>query len=197
LQKYFWVKLNKPVRVEVLPYKKNPEFKNCARIYGPYRIYAHSLQSLKNMPKAKRASYSKFCFKKTYDDLYTTLIHEFIHSLTHINTNTGEIPKWIWEGISVSLSGETNSLNWKTRTINALKKYESIDICKYNISSRDVYSIGGAIISYLENKYLKLVQYLRKDINFKKASSFLKEYRQSCIVNTNLIVKYLKDGNQE
>ena len=196
LQKYFWVRLNKPVRVEVLPYKRNLEFKNCARIYGPYRIYAHSPQSLKEMPEDERAGYNKFCFKKTYGDLYTTLIHEFTHSLTHINTNTGKIPKWIWEGIAVSMSGEMDGNNWKKRVLNNLKNYKVINICKTNISSRDVYSVGGATISYLESKYpkltLKLVQHLRKDVDFKKADSFFKEYKQSCKIDSSSLIKYIE-----
>jgi len=196
LLKYFKVKLRKPVVIQVMPYQKNINFKNCARIYGPYKIYSHSPNSLKKMPMDERASYNSECFRSNYDDLYLTLIHEFTHSLTHINTNTGKIPKWIWEGIAVAVSGEMSTVKWKKRITKKLENYQEINLCQSNILENDIYYVSGATIGYLESRnpkfILKLVQHLRKDNDFTLAKSFLSSFKQTCKINVKSISSYLK-----
>lgn len=139
------------------------------------------------MKDEEKKDFNAFCITRSYDDLYYTLIHEFTHSLTHINTNTGKIPRWIWEGIAVSFSGQLEYTSMRKGLISRLKKYKKINICNSNISNKDVYFLGGAVISYLESLKpkltLSLVKHLREDIVFEHAKTFFSNFNIKCELN--------------
>jgi hypothetical protein len=148
LNKYFGISAPHPVSVEIFPIEKNPEFKNCARIYGPNRIYIHSPASIATDSLA--SALNPYCRSKTYSDLTFTIIHEYIHSRVLVLLGKNHLPTWIWEGISVALSGELNATKFHTETVNVLSKFDKLNLCNHDEMNRYPYQLGGAALFYLE-----------------------------------------------
>lgn len=148
INEYLEIAESPVVEIEIFPFHRNPDFKNCARIYGSKRIYAHSPSSLKS--QHSKSGINPYCFNKTYSDLKFTLVHEYVHTRILLLLGENHLPKWVWEGIAVSLSGELYLTNLRHEAIDTLNSTNSINACEENAFNRKPYQLGGMMLAYLE-----------------------------------------------
>jgi len=199
LDKYFKHKPKKDIEIRILPYKRNKSFKSCGRIYGPYRIYYHSLKSLKNLDFKIKKEFPSSCFKDSYNTLQYGIVHEYIHTLTWLYLGT-PAPKWLREGIAVSLSNQLKHLHfYRSWSINELRKEPEYNIC----SNQNVhpYLVSGPLFMYYEETHPffieKFLGFYKKNKNLNNIANFMKENNLSCTVSSSELVQMLKTLNKE
>lgn len=182
---YFGISTKTIINYEILPFWQNKEFKNCARIYGTKRIYAHSPQSFKNRKnEALALGINKFCMKRSYNDLFYTLIHEFVHQATY--TSLSKAPRWIWEGVAVALSGQLQNTSMGKWSISKIEKRKEINACT---SFKDLhpYMEAGIVFLLYEKKYKGFMKELINNqiLNQQKVAKFIAKKKLPCILSAN------------
>lgn len=147
LEQYFGISPQQPLSVQVMPVEENRHSRSCARTYGPSRIYAHSLESLKSLTLEQRKSFDAACFDRSYEDLKYTLVHEYVHALVLTLTTRG-LPRWLWEGAAVALSGQLEH----TKMGSLSKKHLDPSFCATGEITGDPYLVGGATLLAFERR---------------------------------------------
>lgn len=180
LERYFGISQDKKVLIQILPYEINHEFKNCARIYGPYRIYIHSIESLKNLSDKDKKSINPFCLEQSYEGLIISIFHEYVHSLTLIYIKNAEIPPWLWEGLAVYKAEFTTTSKLKTLAHLRLKTDLTWNICNGKWDPNDIYSIGGSIVAYMEKKQPGVILKLLACVSKTPVNTCLKKLSIRC-----------------
>lgn len=188
---YFAGDQTRKILVEILPFTKNKSFKSCARIYGPHRIYAHSPKYLQdNKEAAITSGINRFCTERNYNDLFYTLIHEFIHTETLILTKDAP-PRWIWEGIAVALSGQLSTSYGKS-CLKKISKRETINACK-EFEKIHEYMEAGPLFHYYESKKKGfIINFLkRNEFTLQAMAKYIKENSLQCEVSIKDLKNYM------
>jgi hypothetical protein len=194
LENYFGLPHNEKLLIQILPFKRNRDFKNCARIYGPEKIYAHSLESLKQS-KQSETNINNFCYEQDSNDLLYTLYHEYVHILTWRYLGHSNLPKWLWEGLAVALSDELKYTSSKKLAIKKLSSITEINFCASSFQNLPPYLIVGPFFYYLEKKkngiLLQLLKLASKnELNREK---FMSDLKMKCSVSSEEIIKEISN----
>lgn len=193
---YFELERSGKVKIQILPYFRNSEFKNCARVYGTSRIYAHSPKSLE--VGDLRSGINSYCLGQGYSGLKFTLVHEFIHTRTLLLTGDVQLPPWLWEGAAVALSGEVHLTRRRNEIFNELKAITSLNVCSNEEMNKKPYHYGGSVLYFLEAKQPGFVKKLillfskaEKEAKKLHLGSFLSENELTCQISSGDLISSL------
>lgn len=185
---YFGVQDYHKVKIEVKPYTEKPFETSCARIYGPYHLYAHSPGSYPQADGGVGAKLNPYCATKKDADLIPTLLHEYVHSRQLLLVDSREKSElWGWEGVAGFLSGEAR-IEALPEDIAASKKSEDyLDVCAKSLTESQSYRWGPRIIAYLEKQLPGIGLSLSKTRSLKELTLALKERAISCLIPREIL----------
>ncbi|MFN8790484.1 MAG: hypothetical protein ACK5Y2_03400 [Bdellovibrionales bacterium] len=185
---YFGVHDYHRVKIEVRPFSEKPFETSCARIYGPYHVYAHSPGSYPQADGGVGAKLNAFCTTKKDSDLIPTLLHEYVHGRQLLLVDSRERSElWIWEGVAGFLSGEVR-IEALSDDVTASKKSDDyLDVCAKSLTESQSYRWGPRIIAYLEKQLPGIGFSLSKARNLKELTLVLKERGISCLIPREIL----------
>lgn len=180
--------------VKIIEPSINKPFLNCARIKSPNQIIAYSPTTLANAEDRLKKKINRSCFAMDYQDLYYTVIHEYIHLLVKAKYKS-MFPKWIWEGTSVSQSGELKSNTSKKWAKQSLRKRHNYNFCLDDLTKYDPYNQVGPIFSYYEslhNGFNRELLHLSSQNQLSK-KEFMRDKNLPCIISSKVLINYIEN----
>jgi hypothetical protein len=111
------------------------------------------------------------CHKYSDKEYFALLKHELAHCFSRIASNFAQSPVWLFEGISIFLSGQ-NELKAKPKKLENFIEF-------YDKSGKEVYRESGFAVEFLFKEYGKksLINMLKKSKEAGSSEDFAKLFR--------------------